>query len=942
MALTVSEVSMAAPDIICALVFDDAVRRGNLVNMGTPQTGTYDVWTTITNPLGNGNNDCLVVSPDKSWLRFADRAPVETLDMSAADTVANYSTSVLGGRTITEVHRVSFASDQGHRVSSLATISLRHWIYLKLSSALTAGSYTLKGVGVFSDKAFTYDDKVTRACCIRATMLGHRPGDAGKVAYLSQKILGYGTEGAVNFASDYSITQFHIISSGGTIVFTGSVVERVTPTQAEDIAPGNYLNIKYASSTTPPLNITAVTRQNPCQMTYSNTTPAWLAHGVEIIPFGIGVAGAGTFGDLQGLVCTVANLNTGAKTFTIGVDTSAYPLAYANGVFQPGYDSLVYKVWVANTAATYVYILDYSSWVPGSSGTHYVYIAGIGVSDAFTVSEDAYFTGGATVALGGLFNNRYGMALSGEFGYTKPVSLKDGVGGITILKSLAPASWNEEGGIGFLGRARPAAAVWLEGGSPSNVVGIYGGHADAANWPPEAVPHVAYACTGLDMCEAIPANLRRSTYGAPKASTTLDPVLYAGTDVMPGAFQEALWNIDFFRRTQEASGGIRSLLSTDQDGGTSGCALEPSWITREVIVLGYPDHLHTFCYAAGAAAISRWLAAYGFSSAASTWQTSAIAAWDFAEAIYSNTTTRNNYYAASKAIAIANDGWTSGTYDTVISNMQFYCDSINYRLLAAGYLYRLTGSSTYKAIVEALVVNMAYNSGMAGWQYCQTVGANPTFVTSYKDGAILTADQIVTASNRTPLAYRGAGRNDTGLNPSPTGIGDLDMILMRAVVIKKERHEDYAPYLKCMQETVNFFTGANQSGMSLTTGIGNRYTRCTLHDDSYFAGQQPPVGYTNYAYNVAPFGGGTLNFAQGFGINYIVELPEDSAALKRTMSYRKHIPVWEFIAENRYVIYAMEFTIEQHCWPFFNFISFVDRYDAVVVPPGYLRMRLWK
>ena len=117
---------MAAPNIICVLLNDDPVRRGDLVNMGSPQTGSYDVWTTKTNPNSAQVEDCLVVSPDKSYCRFADREPLNTLDFTAADTVGNYSTSSLGGRTVTEVHRVSFASDQGHRVNNLATISMRH------------------------------------------------------------------------------------------------------------------------------------------------------------------------------------------------------------------------------------------------------------------------------------------------------------------------------------------------------------------------------------------------------------------------------------------------------------------------------------------------------------------------------------------------------------------------------------------------------------------------------------------------------------------------------------------------------------------------------------------------------------------------------------------------------------------------------------------------
>lgn len=573
--VTVAEVTMATPDIICLEVRDPPINRGFIAHIGDG-SGSYSNYLNKANPFTGAPENVLPVGPDKTWLRFLDSVNGTYANRTGLSTAANYAASSLGGRTVTAVYLVSLPVSNGVGVAISALqasekIVCKHLAFLKLDGALPQGGpYRLiNSSGAFKTQTFTFNDKVTRSFSIRSTQVGHRPSDAGKIAYLVARIPGYGTEGAVDFVNTYALSEFKIIDASGTVVYTppaNSVNLRTGPTT---LSLGMSLLWDYASTTLLPWTATAVTSANPCVITYTGGSGDPV-NGNRVIVKGFGTGATGVFfasskletggGIAQGLV--IGDVNTGAKTFSLNkttctlalggtvtngdtltvtftspnisggtpvpisvtatgtstlatlstalsaainanvpvtaiinpaasgnnvvmtfqisqqavgmtiatsvsgsatetltfpnshgavftpgfdaLDTSTASTPWASGSFSVGYDSMIYPVYAANNAATNVYELDYHAWTGASSGMYRVWVPGLGVSDPFEVSDAVWYKS-SKVNLGGVYNQRTGMALDGKFGVLKPIDFRDGVTHSAIYKSTLPAFWTTEG-----------------------------------------------------------------------------------------------------------------------------------------------------------------------------------------------------------------------------------------------------------------------------------------------------------------------------------------------------------------------------------------------------------------------------------------------------------------------------------------------------------------
>jgi endoglucanase len=900
----VHEITVATPDMICVEVRDPPIAKGPLVELPSPDSGSYESWLSRRNPVTGDNDYCFVVGPEKRHFRFQDVRSVSYLDRDAADSPADYGR--VGDREVISVYRKSIPYSSGEcrgalGVKTTKAVSMKHFLFLKLSGNLAQREgYTIKFPGKtgLPETPFTFDDKLTRAIAIRSTQVGHRPGDACKLAYLALWIPGAPNEGAVEFSHIYGLHSFEIIDASGNTVFKTAIAKRVDPSTPEALA-GDASRLVYGSTNKPQIAITGVSRTNPVIVTAASHR---LSNGETIMIYNMD-------GELPSNQRGMTELNN--LTYQVANATEdTFELAGIDGrTFKPynGGGGTIYRTFTANRAGTFVYGLDYSSWVPKYPGTYRIRVPGLGVSDPFTVDENVWYQVAWNSAKGE-YHQRSGCPLDGRFGYSRPSAFRGGKD-LRIFLSRLPYAFSEVG----IGVSR---AISLENGArppwiTDSTVNVWGSWYDAGDWLTRISETASTSYILLDLHEYLSA-AKETKFNIPQSSKVLDQAMYSPIDSMADVIHQAVWNLDCYRRIQAEDGSVPGGIGMSTGTGTH--TFEPSWLFRGTAYAFAADHDSVFAYAGAAAKLAKVLSDSGFRTLASAWHDSAVSAWQWANNIYSDGNARDSYYATARLIA----EWDDATYNANMMALQR--SSLNSRLFAAGCLFRLTGESLYGDVIRKAwpfdVLNLA---GSGAWEYSNAARASGEIKLAVRKAIVERADEHIVRYSEGNISYRNCQYG--GLNPI-FGLGGMDLDdvgpnLVRAHLLRRDRK-----YLIALQAGLNHIHGANQYGLCFTSGIGVRNTLGTLHADAQYgiAAGQIPDGITNYAWSL-PIGGFvyTLNFAPG-PLNSIVENPdpqfEPDFELQRQMShFRRCFPLYEAIYETPHIISQMEFTVQQTIIP---------------------------
>lgn len=921
MSISVNEITMAAPDIICVEIYDEEIIRGNMVHLDVPDSSAYGTWRLRTNTgkVGDPSEWCRIVGLDKDWLHFQDLRPTNYLDRAAADVAANWS--VTGGPVITAVYRKSVLFDQAWNGGTAATSGstsslfgaarLSHKMYLKLASNLTPGSYTINlpaGVGI-SAQPFVFNDRVTRSCSIHVQQFGVRNNDKNKLGYLSVWIPGFGTEGRVDLSS-YGLTKFYVLNEAGNVVSSAlPIVLRTDPTTADTLAAAAL----YASTTQGANSdgvaaaITAITKADPCNITVAGGHT--LTNGENILLLGIG--GMNQLEAFQGKVSNLSgnafDLQTPAN---VNVNSTAFT-TYTNGTFLAPYSDRIMHMQTTNRAGTYVFGLDFSNVdVPKFENNYRLWIPGLGVSFPFRVHSDSWH-GIAQGNFKGMYNARQGCAIDGTVGgFTRPVGIKNGAHGMTLFKSQLPFSWWNESG---LITTTPFNSIQA-GGSPwitSTVTDAWGGHQDAGDWDVFIAPHGQAYFEILDVLDIIPASARNTRFNIPKSSTLLDPAIYSEIDTAPDAIHEVIWGIDWYRRLQDSGGSIPGGMEGAESQGTFLGA--PSWLALSQWYTFGTDHYVTFVFCGLAAKLSRMLSDFGYPNCAATWAAAAQKAWDFAENIYSNQTARDAFFLNAKTLS----GWSDPTYTTNMTALQGHVKD-EARLFAAAMQFRLTGNTTYKTIIDDSFTSgwpsYFIYAGFAAREYYKTPGADSANKATIRAAVISTANTRKSYSEDATTPYRHlniAGGNLLFGGGGPGCFTSINVIYAHQYSMETVRDDSY---LSVLQSNLGHVLGANQMSTSLTRGLGSRVLRTHTHDDGWVTSQSPPDGYTPYGWAInGGLFGSVLNGSSSV-LSFLVDQPQaDSDFMPQRAMWptRWAYPVWDEFIQNRFNISVLENTITQ-------------------------------
>lgn len=342
-------------------------------------------------------------------------------------------------------------------------------------------------------------------------------------------------------------------------------------------------------------------------------------------------------------------------------------------------------------------------------------------------------------------------------------------------------------------------------GTNTLVPEAWGGYFDAGDWD-RRIQHLEATRLFLELFELFPERLAKTRLKIPEARNQL-----------PDLLDEALWNLDFYRRLQQPDGGIR--------GGIESIAHphrgEASWQNSLTTYVYKADPWSSYLYAATAAQAAAVLQAIE-PDLANRYQESAIAAMDYGE--------------------------THPPYD-LPNRPHHLADARN---LAAVQLYRLTQDPRYHEIFLATTVFQQPSQFPWVWeQHDQATAAflyarlpqsqtEPPVQIHARNALLRDGDRAVESGQKTafnwskdepyqPLGWTGALGTPKALH------------LLRAHALTQEEK-----YLTAAILASQFSGGANPSNLAFTTGLGDRFPQNPLVIDSRVMAQAPPPGITVY------------------------------------------------------------------------------------------------
>ncbi|HEX2842499.1 glycoside hydrolase family 9 protein [Hyphomicrobium sp.] len=869
----VAEVTIAAPDVIGVVVRDPPFTPGRLIKVA-PGIATRNSW------MSHGGEWGVLVGPRQDHLRTQDTPPSTYLDREAIDAAQDYAP--ISGRKVEGVYRKSVPYDsgvsRGAMGATLSGASFQHFIYLKLEAPLPEGSHRIVWPrAALAPTQFDYREDTTRAIALRINQNGYAPGDKAKVAYLSLWLPGGPNEGRVDFRR-YGLKRFEIRDEQGSRVFEGPITLRRAPGDPE-IGTGMPNLLEYPSSSVPAHNATALSVDKEMILQVPE-------HGLT-----------GPRAWLQGFSGNLAALN-GAHAFRIVdadrialTDTTASVTSWSRnelGVVGPAVSS--------NRAGTYVFELNFGNWTPDKSGTYRIHINGLGVSDKFPVTDDVWLRAAQT-AFAGLYNHRSGIALDGRFGYTRPAAFRAG-GDTKIFSSKLPLIFTSNFPEGPIPFTVGAETNWI-GAVSTDEDRLWGGYMDAGDWD-RRIQHLEVSYGLMDLFEYGGEAARTARLSIPKSHEVLDPALYLELDDAPDLIHEIAWGLDFFRRLQLPNGQVRGGIESAEHPRAN----EPSYLESLRVYAYAPDHISSFRYAAAAAKFSVILSALRKPSLAELYKASALKAWAAAEQGYQNP---DGFYSEAIKTALETKALDAAAWDRLRSTLQKIAHE--HRAGAAGALYRLTGDKTYAVVFETAWkehLPLFSHAADGAWEYLHAATADPTLRNAVRRAFEAQAREFLRPLQQATYPTLKHPQSPAGWGQGLVPDSNVLQTLMRAHILSGN-----PAIVQAMQMNSGVILGANQNGLSFTTGLGVRNVRHPLHEDHRAMGVAAPIGITIYGW--APQAMTSYDWV--FGPHVSAPLPDSGRRENSVEPNRFTLPYYEYLIEHPGVIMQQEYTINQSIGP---------------------------
>ncbi len=481
-----------------------------------------------------------------------------------------------------------------------------------------------------------------------------------------------------------------------------------------------------------------------------------------------------------------------------------------------------------NHTQTNVYYLDFADF--HRSGEFVVHVPGVGVSYPFQIADDVWQQA-FRISMHGFLSHRSGIALGPPFtdyGRPRPMHPDDGA----QVFELDVTYWNGEADAVCRSLQRQLGPE-LDPSRVATYPDAWGGYMDAGDWDRRS-QHLTATWEHLELLDLFPDYFRQLSLALPPDEAN---------DNLPDLMNEALWNLDHYRRLQRNHGGV--------GGGVESTAHprpgEASW--QESLLLGTfaPDPETSLRYAACAARMARLMSGYD-PDRATIYSKSSVRAWDWANA------------NAERLIAKETQDPGSRRRDAV----QLQNSVRDMRALAAVALYQLTGETEFHDAFQAST--QLVGTGDAGHQMNATFAyamlpdrladrnlqkkAVAWFEQAARDSLEFAQANAFNMACRIPelpliayVAYYSVPETSLGA------------ILPRAHFLTGKKE-----YLRGALAAAQFSAGANPMNMTFTTGVGHCYPLHPLHVDSQHAGIDPPAGITVYGMGDPSIANGSVDW----------------------------------------------------------------------------------
>lgn len=866
----VIEVTMATPDVIGVIIHDPPFGRGQLVKVG-PTGKDHGQWARHNGQWGR------IVGRNRDHIRTVDVPPSSYLNRDAIDDASAYPQ--ISGLDVQAVYRKSVPYDSGTSRSLFgATVegaSFKHYVYLKLSAALPAGSHRIVWPGdALPAQQFDYQDTETRAVALHVNQNGYAPNDGAKSGFLSLWLPGGPDHGQVDFRS-YGLKTFQVRDDSGQVVHSGTITLRRGASDPEFGTGLSGTLVGYPSVSAPPRKAERLTFNERAILTVAG-------HGLGQARAAWFEGFSGALGHLNGVHAVSVKDNDNLILTELGNKIEGDWGAGSLGSVRPFY--------VANRAGTSVFELDFGGWKPenASSKPYHIYVPGLGVSDPFEVSEDVWLRAGR-VAVAGLYNHRSGIPLDGRFGYTRPEAFGPNAG-YDVVQSKLPLVFSVNYHDGTIPISEGPASEWRQADNAG--ADLWGGYMDAGDWD-RRIQHLEASIALMDIFEFAGAPARQAELSLPASHEVLDADLYQSLADAPDLVHEIAWGLDFFRRLQLPDGRVRGGIESAEHPKPA----EPSFLESHAVYVYGPDHVSGYAYAAAAAKFAGLLSSLDKSELADVYKDSALRAWSAAEAGFKDP---DAFYADALKAAQAGGGY-SFNWERLRTAIQK--SASQYRTSAAGELFRLTGEQSYAEVFEAGWPKHGVTAPAAdgAWAYFHAAGGKPAIKTAIRGSYARQARTI--ANTMQTAAFPALKHPET---PAGWGQGliphyDLLQILLRAHVLSGD-----SKILDVMRLGSAHILGANPLNLSFTTGLGHRNILHPLHEDHRSMGVAAPKGITVYGW--APLSTPAYDwvFSADGG-----PLSDDGSREKRIEPFRHALPYFENLIEYPGIIVHQEYTIHQ-------------------------------
>lgn len=438
-----------------------------------------------------------------------------------------------------------------------------------------------------------------------------------------------------------------------------------------------------------------------------------------------------------------------------------------------------------------------------ATGTYCVYVEGVGCSYPFEVREDVGERA-FKLMMKGLYHQRSGIALGPPYTtYERPRCFHPD-DGVVVYHSTCTLM-DSGNGLNALGTDSDNFGNLNAGRTTQVVANAWGGYCDAGDWD-RRIQHLRVTRLLLELVELFSNEVTGINLNIPESNNGL-----------PDVIDEALWNLDCYRRMQEANGGIRGGIESSEHPRFG----DGSWQESLPVMAYAPDMWCSHIYAGDAAR-----AAYVL------WNRDAALA-----AVYSN--------SAVRAMAYAEAQWATNFYGMTASASNAVRDARN---LAAIELYRLTGDPVWHDIFTNTCRVLTdddppewtdYDQADALFVYVRTPGTSAALRNRFIHSLTNFARGMAWGSYQSAFGWT---RQNHWI---PVGWGHVTgaefEYLVRAYVLSGDSY-----FRDTLIRALQFSSGANPLNMAFTVGMGTNSIRLPLKVDSVMLGVEGPEGLTTY------------------------------------------------------------------------------------------------